>query len=154
MNKTFKIYETPVILFLQVMIIMIISDILFFSMLKLVDFAHRDSLVINVLTAKEELIGVVMIFQVFTINYLFFSWIFSYYWFDNNILLHKKGIIFTSTREFILSEVEGAIRSQGFWGKIFNYGTIKLIFANTEVLLNRIPNPENFVRIVNSKKLK
>ena len=153
MNKNFKIYKTPIVLFWQVLMTLIFSDALFFVMLKLVDFAHRDSVLVSVLTAKEELVVAVMIFQMLAIVYAFLNWIFNYYWFDGNLLFHRKGIIFTSVREFIIPEVEVAIKKQGIWGKIFNFATIQLIFSNSKVRLGYIPNPDSFIRIINNRKL-
>ena len=154
MDKTFKIYETPILLFVQVLLTMLFSDIIFFVLLKLIDFAHRDSLVFSVLTAKEELVGAIMFFQIAVVGYLFFNWIFNYYWFDSELLLHRRGIIWTSIQEYILSEVEMASYSQGILGKVFNFGTVKIVLNNSEVKFPRIPNPAYFVRIINSKKIK
>ena len=153
MRKTFKIYETPTILIAQIMILMIFSDFIFFVMLKLVDFAHRDSLIINVLTAKEELIGVIMIIQILIIFYLFINWIYNYYWFENFSLFHKKGIIWTSTKEYILPELKIASYKQGIWGKLFNFGIIRLHGLDDETHLNRIPDPKYFIKVINKKRL-
>ncbi len=152
MKKTFKIYETPVILLVQISTLIIISDIFFFILLKLIDFANRDSIILNILTAKEELMGIIMILQIFLISYLFLHWISSYYWFDKNLLLYKKGIIWTSTQEFVLSEVEASSYSQNLWEKMFNSGTIKLFFANSKFSLKKIPDPKYFLKIINNKK--
>lgn len=152
MKDYFRIQEAPVILLAQIMTLMIFSDIFFFTMLSLVDFAHRDSLLVHILTAKEELIGLIMVFQLAIVLYLFLSWIFNYYYFKGDLLIHKRGIIWTTTDEYILSEVEVAIWEQGFFGKIFNFGTIKLFFSNQEFVLKRIPNPDHFVKVIKSKK--
>lgn len=153
MRKNFKIYETPTILIVQIMILMIFSDFIFFVMLKLVDFAHRDSLIINVLTAKEELIALIMFIQILIIFYLFINWIYNYYWFENFSLFHTKGIIWTSTKEYILPELKIASYKQGIWGKVFNFGIIRLHGLDDETRLNRIPDPKYFIKIINKKRL-
>jgi len=153
MKKTFKIYETPIILITQIVTLMFFSDFMFFIMLKLIDFANHESLIINVLTAKEEFIGLIMIIQITMVLYLFLNWNYNYYWFDVASLFHKKGIIWTTTKEYILSELRGATFKKGIWGKLFNFGTIELHGLDDKVHLNRISDPISFVKIVNENRL-
>ncbi len=152
MKKTFKIYETPIVLITQIVTLMLFSDFLFFVMLKLVDFANHESLIINILTAKEELIGVIMFIQISIIFYLFLNWINSYYWFEKFSLFYTRGIIWTSTKEYILPELRMATYKQGIWGKLFNFGMIRLHGLDDDTHLSRIPDPKYFIKVINEKR--
>ncbi len=151
--RVFKIHRTPVILFLQVLLLMILSDIFFFLIVLFFDFAEGDSKFMELLTAKEELFLGIMLFQFFVSAYLFVSWILNYYWFDEKILFHKKGILHIQTEEYILSEVEAATCTQNLLGRIFDYGTIHLVFSRKEFYLPLVPHPENFLKIINDEKI-
>lgn len=131
---------------------MIFSDIFFVLIVILVDFVPRESLFVSMLTAKEEFFFVILLFQFLLTSKLFIQWIFNYYWFEDNLLMYHQGILCTNTRQYILPEVEAATFSKTLLGRIFNFGTVRLVFANQEYRLHRISHPEDFLRIINEVK--
>jgi len=151
-QKSFRIHENPVTLFLQVLTLMVISDIFFFLVVVLFDFARKESLFINILTAQEEFFFAILVFQFLLINYIFMQWIFNYYWFENNLLHHHQGLIWRHTQEYILSEVETTTCSKSLLGRIFDFGTVWLVFSNSKYCLRRVPHPEKFINLINEEK--
>lgn len=151
-QKKIRIHESPATLFLQVLTLMIISDIFFFLVVILFDFTPMESLFVNVLTGQEEFFFAILVLQVLLTTHLFLQRICSYYWFENNLLLHHKGLIWTHTEECILSEVESATYSKSLLGRMFNFGTVRMVFSNRKYCLRRIPHPEEFIRIINKEK--
>lgn len=151
-QRLFRIYKNPIILFLQVLSLMVISDICYLLVVSFIDFSPRESFFVAILTAKEEFFFVILLFQFVLTFYIFIQWITNYYWFEDNLLLCHQGIFWTDTQQYILPEVEAATFSKSLLGRIFNFGTVRLVFANREYCLHRISHPEDLLRIINEVK--
>ncbi|WP_321490391.1 PH domain-containing protein [uncultured Hyphomonas sp.] len=150
--KIIRIYRNPVTLFLQVLSLLIISDIFFLFIVIFIDFSPKESFLITTLTAKEEFFFVILFLQFALTFHIFIQWMFNYYWFEDNLLMCHQGVFLTSTQQYILPEVEAATFSKSLLGRIFNFGTVRLVFANREYCLRRISYPEDFLRIINEVK--
>lgn len=64
----------------------------------------------------------------------------------NKRLVGKTGVFNTESLDAPLNKVQGASVEQGFWGKIFNFGTMEFSTAASKVKFVGIKNPEGFKR--------
>lgn len=75
--------------------------------------------------------------------FVIFSWLNEYYEVESTRIVHKKGFLFRTEEMFDYSYIIKLGIQQGFWGKLFNYGTISLHerFTNKIYYLYLIHNP-------------
>ncbi len=146
-----KIHQTPIIVFFQVILEVILSDILWIMIISFSRFEDKIPLLKN-FTFSEGFFLLFLIFQIIFMSYIFICWIRNYYWFEDHILFHHRGILFSKVDEYLLLELENARLKQGIFGKIFDYGDIILVFPNQKVILNHFPHP--YTVLSNIKKLK
>jgi len=70
-------------------------------------------------------------------------WIYNYYIIEPKNIISRNGIIFSKEARFNMELLQSVAVRQGFFGKIFNYGTIELFNPELEkkVFLRNIPDP-------------
>jgi hypothetical protein len=75
--------------------------------------------------------------------YIIFEWLEEYYEIYPREVIHKKGIIFKNEQRYILKHIGSVTLLQGIWGRIFNFGTIKLYdwLLGKDTYLYLIHNP-------------
>jgi uncharacterized membrane protein YdbT with pleckstrin-like domain len=64
----------------------------------------------------------------------------------NRRVLHSRGVFSKNVLDSSLSKINDVILQQSFFGRMFGYGTIKILTASDEVIntLDRISNPVGF----------
>jgi len=147
----FVIYETPTLLLLKIMMLMFLSDVVFFVMDLLFDIAEGSGRIFAMFSATEELFLGIIIFHVVLMSYLFLEWVTNFYWFENGVLHHRKGILWRRTQRFILSDIKTTSFFQNMPGRMFHYGSVTMAFSTREVTLRRIPHPEVFVKMIEAE---
>lgn len=75
--------------------------------------------------------------------YVIFSWLNEYYEIETTRIVHKRGFIFRTEQVYDFGYIIKLGIQQGFWGKLFNYGTISLHerFTSKIYYLYLIHNP-------------
>ena len=63
----------------------------------------------------------------------------------------RKGLIHTSELDSPLNKITGIKIDQGLFGKIFNYGTIRITTASTALEFRYISNPSDFREALNNQ---
>jgi uncharacterized membrane protein YdbT with pleckstrin-like domain len=78
------------------------------------------------------------------------SWINEYYVLNPKEVVIKKGILSSRSTTYEFANLQSMTIRQSFWGRIFNYGTIKLYnpVLRTDVYLTNIPNPQKSGAII------
>lgn len=81
---------------------------------------------------------------------IIFSWLEEYYEITPTEIIHKKGIIFKKEQRYRLKHVGSFTLEQGFWGRIFNFGTIRLYdwLISKDAHLYLIHNPRKYHHIL------
>lgn len=141
---------------MQFLVLIIFSDFVAIIVIAFIDFLENTSFLSSGLfSMEEEFFIFIMLFQLFASLFLFLSWIRNYYFFEEDVLVHRYGIFFVSQDQFHIEEVEMVRYSQTVLGRFLGYGRIHLFFANQKVIFSRISEPEKFVKIVKDyKKIK
>lgn len=62
----------------------------------------------------------------------------------NKRVIGKVGIINTKSMDASLNKVQNVSVSSGLFGKIFNYGTVRISTAAGEFIFNNVSNPDEF----------
>jgi hypothetical protein len=72
------------------------------------------------------------------------SWVNEYYILNPKEVIIKKGILSSRSTTYEFANLQSMTIRQSFWGRILNYGTIKLYnpVLRADVYLTNIPNPE------------
>ena len=69
----------------------------------------------------------------------------------NKRLHGKTGLLNTNELDSPLNKINGIQVNQGIFGKIFNYGTIRITTASSLFEFNYITNPNEFKTILNNQ---
>lgn len=77
-------------------------------------------------------------------------WINEYYEVSPNFLIHRSGFILKKEERHPFSQMRSVKIEQGFFGKIFGFGTISLYnwYLRTYTILYLIHNPIKYFRII------
>jgi len=82
--------------------------------------------------------------------YVVMRWITEYYEVWPDVIIHKSGIIWRNQEKHPLSQMRSVRIEQGFFGKIFGFGTIRLYnwYLKTHTALYLIHNPIKYFHII------
>lgn len=85
--------------------------------------------------------------------FIVLQWIDEYYKISTEEIIHKRGLIFKQEETNKLIHLTSLEVEQGLWGRIFNYGTIKMYNWSTEktILLYLIHNPKRYAGILRKR---
>jgi uncharacterized membrane protein YdbT with pleckstrin-like domain len=78
------------------------------------------------------------------------SWINKYYIFTPEEIIIHTGILNTRKTEYKLEQLETVVIEQSLWGKIFNYGTLRIYnpILKGDVYITSVPEPEKYLEIL------
>jgi uncharacterized membrane protein YdbT with pleckstrin-like domain len=67
--------------------------------------------------------------------------------------VEKKGLLSLHTNEIALHNIEGVRVNQGFWGRLFGYGTVRIEGTGMDAVTTpNIADPVGFVRAIQTAK--
>lgn len=77
------------------------------------------------------------------ILYVVLSWFLEYYIIRDDAVIVRSGIIFSEEDIFQMEDVKSIEIHQGFWGKMFKTGTLKIYAfrVHKDIKLSHIPDP-------------
>jgi membrane protein YdbS with pleckstrin-like domain len=81
---------------------------------------------------------------------IIFQWLENYYEIRPGKVIYKKGFFNRQEKEFDCPDIFKLDLSQGFWGRLFNFGSITLYIKPTKVSfsLTNIPNPHKNLKLL------
>jgi hypothetical protein len=159
-DKTSKIFVTHInirqsIFFLVIKLIVLDIMTAVFSIIYFISASNQ--LVIKIL---EDLMLsynflfflILALFQIGLTIYIVLLWINEYYEIYPNQFIHVGGLFFKKQEKHQFSQMRSVKIEQGFFGKIFGFGTIMLYnwYLKTNTSLYLIHNPEKYFRIIES----
>lgn len=91
-----------------------------------------------------------VILKIILVIYVVLQWVNEYYKITPKEIIHKKGFIFKKEEKYKIYHVAEISLEQGFFGKIFNCGTIKLFDWATDktAYLYLIHNPVRYKNVL------
>jgi len=91
-----------------------------------------------------------VILKILLVIYVVLQWVNEYYRITPKEIIHKKGFIFKKEEKYKIYHVAEISLEQGFFGRIFNCGTIKLFDWATDktVYLYLIHNPIRYKNVL------
>lgn len=152
LTSRITIYTSPIILVFRLLLILLFSDLIFFSALSCSEASCFEKTLSFLSPYEGYFFLTLTLFQVSLSLFAFFKWITDYYVVEGEILTHRQGILFPQYQEFILKEVETISFSRGFWGTLLHFGRVHLNFANESYTLKRIPNVKTFTILLHQRK--
>ena len=79
-----------------------------------------------------------------------FQWLENYYEIRPGKVIYKSGLFKRDEKEFDCPDIAKIDLSQGFWGRLFNFGTVTLYVKvrNDSFSLSNIPSPHKNLKLV------
>jgi len=93
---------------------------------------------------------IIQVINLYFLVVVVLSWVNEYYILNPKEVVIKKGIISSRSTTYEFANLQSMTVRQSFWGRIFNYGTIKLYnpVLRADVYLTNISNPEKAGAII------
>lgn len=93
---------------------------------------------------------IIQIVNLYFLVVVVLSWVNEYYILNPKEVVIKKGILSSRSTTYEFANLQSMTVRQSFWGRIFNYGTIKLYnpVLRADVYLTNISNPEKAGAII------
>ncbi|KXK08989.1 MAG: Bacterial membrane flanked domain protein [Microgenomates bacterium OLB22] len=81
---------------------------------------------------------------------MIYQWVYEYYEIYPDRVIHRRGLIFQTREHWSLTNIVEIELQQGFLGKIFNWGTIKLLDREQrqKFSLYMIHNPHKYYAVL------
>lgn len=104
----------------------------------------------NILVLNIPIFITMLTIKSFFTVYVIVSWLNQYYEIKPNEIVLKKGLIFKKEKRFLLIHLGSVEMEQGVFGRIFNFGTLKLFNWTSEKYeyLYLIHNPFKYQKIL------
>lgn len=104
----------------------------------------------NIISFNIPIFIILVMIKTFFAVFVIIQWLNEYYEITGHDVLHRKGLIFKREERTILEHIGSVDIEQGFFGRIFNFGTIKLFnwASEKEVYLYLIHNPLKYLHIL------
>lgn len=108
---------------------------------------------VDILSFGIPIFLVLVLTKIFLTVFIVLRWVEEYYKISSEEVVHKRGLIFKEENVNKISHLTSLEINQSFWGRVFNYGTIKMFNWATEkpVLLYLIHNPKKYAEILMEK---
>lgn len=96
-----------------------------------------------------------LIGEVFTLIILA-RWVTEFYVIKNDSLTYRMGIFFKQKRVLLIRQIVEVVLIQNLMGRIFNYGTIKVITSQAleGVYIKRVENPNKYFKVLRELSVK
>jgi uncharacterized membrane protein YdbT with pleckstrin-like domain len=93
---------------------------------------------------------IIHIINLFSAIWITLFWSSSYYVITPKYVTVKRGVFYTYEKVYNIEKTESVTFTQGFWGKIFNYGTVKVFnpALREDVFIRNIPSPDKFAELI------
>jgi len=93
---------------------------------------------------------IIQIVNLYFLVVVVLSWVNEYYILNPKEVVIKKGIVSSRSTTYEFANLQSMTIRQSFWGRILNYGTIKLYnpVLRADVYLTNISNPEKAGTII------
>ncbi len=146
-----EIRQSSVVIFERLLILeVIISFIHIVARLLAYLIGLNEVMLIEPISVYWGIIVVIQVFNLSSILSIIGKWINFYYLITPDKIVISKGILNKSQVNYDMRSLQSATLFQGFWGRIFNFGTIKLYnpALNEYIFLVDIPKPEKYLEII------
>lgn len=116
----------------------------------LTGIALPEQLATQVNTYTLPLFILCVFIKTFFVIFITIQWYSEYYEITPKMLIHRKGLLFKKEQRYVLNHLSFIEIDQGFFGRLFNYGTLKLFnwVHNKQVMLYLIHNPTKYFNIL------
>jgi hypothetical protein len=133
--------------------LLIVSDYIYDLLPALSSFAESSGSFTNYLYSSQSLFHLIInLLFGWLILFVVLNWFYEYYIIQNDAIIVRHGIIFSKEDVYQMEDVKSIDVSQGFFGKLFNTGTVEF-FAfrmNQAVYLNHIASPYKVATLIHS----
>lgn len=89
----------------------------------------------------------ISVFELILILFVVLKWASEEYEIRDDTIIHRKGVLTTTEENYSLRSLGNASITQSIFGKIFNYGTIKLYspLLKQDYFINNVHNPKQIL---------
>jgi len=139
------IYKAPIIIFFSICYAILFVDIVYIVLSYMSDIGIKDGLSFYSILQTDWFIYLCLIvFHIVFILYFFMRWRFDYYRVEEGHIIHRKWIFFRKTEQVNIQKITEITVDDGFFGRFFNYGNIKINFMGDEFKIPQISDPRSF----------
>lgn len=149
-SYSYTVRKTPVLLIAQIICIEILVLVAHLT-IRAISVWIASILVLDIPSFVMTLEIIIMqVLGVYLIVMLVLQWINTYYILNPKEVIVRKGVISTYSGTYELANLQSMTVLQGVFGKIFNYGTIKLFnpVLKEDLYLSDISNPRKYAAII------
>lgn len=104
----------------------------------------------NILVFNIPLFVVLVIVKTFVMIFVILQWLNEYYEITTKDVVRRKGLLFQKEERYLIQHIGSVTLEQGVFGRIFNFGTLKLFNWTKEknIYLYLIHNPTKYMNIL------
>jgi hypothetical protein len=149
-DNPFITREAAVILLLKIMMVSVASNVVILVLNILGDY-YRDLGNLSPLSIVEldTVYGAIVIGMELIVMFFFFmTWYRKTYTVTRDAVVRQTGLIFRRGIAYQLHDVQSIAFKESFFGKIFGYANIWLIYSSRKEFLYAIPQARQFIAIV------
>jgi uncharacterized membrane protein YdbT with pleckstrin-like domain len=101
------------------------------------------------------ILTLMMVGEIFTLV-IIARWVTEFYVIKNDSLTYRMGIFFKQKRVLLIRQIVEVVMIQNLFGRIFNYGTIKVITSQAleGVYIKRVENPNKYFKVLRELSVK
>jgi uncharacterized membrane protein YdbT with pleckstrin-like domain len=150
---------SPFFLFLNLLIVHLITALFIVMVLFVPNFFLRNIDMAQVELVYNYKIGIMLILlligEIASVVVLA-NWVSEFYIIKNDTLTYRRGIFIKSKRVLMVRQIVEVFLYQSMLGKLFNYGTIKIISpqAVEGELIKKVENPNKYFKVLRELVLK
>ncbi|MCC6643926.1 PH domain-containing protein [Candidatus Peregrinibacteria bacterium] len=141
---------TPVLLFAKILVVHSILAVFMALSLSIPQFFTGVASLEMIDNFRISALLILMLIGEVVTLVILAHWLTEFYVLKNDSLTHRYGIFIKHKRVLMIKQVVEVLMKQGFFGKVFNYGTITLtsLQGNEGVFLKKVENPGKYFKIL------
>ncbi len=147
---SYTIRKTPVLLVMRILMVEVLIMITHYLLRVLMGFvASQLQLELSVTLLTIEVIALQAVNVVLLLAGVM-GWLGEYYILNPKELVVRRGILSTQSTTYEFANLQSMSVVQNIWGKLFNYGTIRLYnpVLKEEVFMSYVPSPTKYGSII------
>lgn len=146
-----NVRQSIAVVIARLMLIEIIfAFLIFFIYIPLSQLDHTSNWFTQFFTASSLVFILILTVKMVLSFYVIFRWLNEYYEIAEDAVYHKRGFIFKQVEKCALRNARTITFTQGFIGKLLNYGTIDMFLwpMRTHFIVYMIHNPTKYFKML------
>lgn len=151
-NNNIIVRRTPVILAIRILLMSLFFSFTYFLLSIASDYLTdlNKTIFLNVIGFDTVIFFSFLIIQVVSSFILIINWYKNYYILDKGSIIYNHGLFFTKQEIYMITEIKLISFNQTFWGKMLQYGNIKIQYSEKkeDLILDNLEYPEQIIKTI------